>query len=198
MATGPARLIVIEGIDGCGKSTQVERLAEAHGWLATREPGGTELGREIRSLLLHSEHAPVPTAEALMMAADRAEHVATVVKPTLDSGRSVISDRYAASTIAYQGWGHQREIAELEAVNAIATAGLRPDLTILLDLDVALAAERRGLAADRLESLDAAFHERVRQGYLAQAAADPEGWVVVDASRGVDDVSAAVDAAVGA
>jgi dTMP kinase len=195
-ASGRARFLVVEGIDGCGKSTQVERLATTHGWLATREPGGTTLGTSIRSLILHGTEAPTPLAEALLMAADRAHHVATVIRPALEEGTTVLSDRYASSTVAYQGYGHEGDLEEIAAINAIATRGLVPDLTVLLDLPVEVAQVRRGAEPDRLESLDVAFHERVRAGYLAQAAAAPERWVVIDATQEVSAVSDAVDRAV--
>ena len=195
--TDTPRFLVIEGIDGCGKSTQVERLAGRHGWLATREPGGTALGGAIRALLLHGTEAPTPLAEALLMAADRAHHVATVVRPALEAGTTVLSDRYASSTVAYQGYGHGRDLEQIAAINAIATDGLVPEMTILLDLPVAAAAERRGGDPDRLESLDVAFHERVRSGYLAQAAASPDRWSVIDATLGLAEVSVAVDEALG-
>ena len=186
------RLVVIDGIDGCGKSTQVERLAAAQGWIATREPGGTSLGAQIRALVLHREEVPTPLAEALLMAADRAQHVATVIMPALDAGMTVISDRYASSTVAYQG-----DLAQISTMNDIATGGLVPAMTVLLDIPVAEARLRRGSDPDRLESLDTAFHERVRTGFLSQAIADPERWTVVDATGSLDEVSAAVDRALG-
>ena len=191
------RLVVIDGIDGCGKSTQVERLAAAQGWIATREPGGTSLGAQIRALVLHREEVPTPLAEALLMAADRAQHVATVIMPALDAGMTVISDRYASSTVAYQGFGHEGDLAQISTMNDIATGGLVPAMTVLLDIPVAEARLRRGSDPDRLESLDTAFHERVRTGFLSQAIADPERWTVVDATGSLDEVSAAVDRALG-
>jgi dTMP kinase len=195
--TPRGRFLVIEGIDGCGKSTQVERLATTHGWLSTREPGGTALGLSIRALLLHGAETPTPLAEALLMAADRAHHVTTVILPALESGTTVISDRYAGSTVAYQGFGHERDLDQIDAINALATGGLVPEMTVLLDLPVEAALLRRGQEPDRLEALDIGFHERVRAGYLAQAAAAPDRWTVIDATQEVDAVSAAVDAALG-
>ena len=191
------RFLVIEGIDGCGKSTQVNRLAATQGWRPTREPGGTALGAEIRALILHGDEVPTPLAEALLMAADRAHHVISVIQPALAAGETVISDRYAGSTVAYQGYGHEGDLEQISAINAIATAGLHPAMTVLLDLPVDEARVRRGTAPDRLESLDRAFHERVRAGFLALAAADPVRWTVVDATAGVDEVSIAVDQALG-
>ena len=189
--------VVIDGIDGCGKSTQVERLARTHGWIATREPGGTALGAQIRALILHEGEVPTPLAEALLMAADRAQHVAAVILPALEAGCSVISDRYASSTVAYQGYGHEGDLAQIATVNAIATGGLVPTMTVLLDLPVSVARVRRGSDPDRLESLDTAFHERVRAGFLTQAGADPDRWSVVDATGSLDEVSSAVDRALG-
>ena len=191
------RFFVIEGIDGCGKSTQVERLVAQQGWLATREPGGTELGATIRGLILHGSEAPTPLAEALLMAADRAHHVATVIRPALESGTTVLCDRYAGSTVAYQGWGHQGDLDQISAINAIATGGLVPNRTILLDVPVDVALGRRGSDPDRLEALDTSFHERVRVGYLAQAAEDRGRWTVVDGTDSLAEVSAAVDRALG-
>ena len=191
------RFFVIEGIDGCGKSTQVERLVAQQGWLATREPGGTELGATIRGLILHGSEAPTPLAEALLMAADRAHHVATVIRPALESGTTVLCDRYAGSTVAYQGWGHQGDLDQISAINAIATGGLVPNRTILLDVPVDVALGRRGSDPDRLEALDTSFHERVRAGYLAQAAEDRGRWTVVDGTDSLAEVSAAVDRALG-
>ena len=191
------RFFVIEGIDGCGKSTQVERLVAQQGWLATREPGGTELGATIRGLILHGSEAPTPLAEALLMAADRAHHVATVIRPALESGTTVLCDRYAGSTVAYQGWGHQGDLDQISAINAIATGGLLPNRTILLDVPVDVALGRRGSDPDRLEALDTSFHERVRAGYLAQAAEDRGRWTVVDGTDSLAEVSAAVDRALG-
>ena len=191
------RFFVIEGIDGCGKSTQVERLVAQQGWLATREPGGTELGATIRGLILHGSEAPTPLAESLLMAADRAHHVATVIRPALESGTTVLCDRYAGSTVAYQGWGHQGDLDQISAINAIATGGLLPNRTILLDVPVDVALGRRGSDPDRLEALDTSFHERVRAGYLAQAAEDRDRWTVVDGTDSLAEVSAAVDRALG-
>ena len=191
------RFFVIEGIDGCGKSTQVERLVAQQGWLATREPGGTDLGATIRGLILHGSEAPTPLAEALLMAADRAHHVATVIRPALESGTTVLCDRYAGSTVAYQGWGHQGDLDQISAINAIATGGLVPNRTILLDVPVDVALGRRGSDPDRLEALDTSFHERVRAGYLAQAAEDRGRWTVVDGTDSLAEVSAAVDRALG-
>ena len=137
-------------------------------------------------------------AEALLIAADRAQHMAEVVEPALLSGRHVVSDRHAASTLAYQGWGRGLPIEDLLVLIELATSGRRPDLTILLDLPVDLAEQRRRGAADRMEQNELAFFERVRAGYLAQAAAEADTWVVIDAAQDLEAVSAAVDDAVSA
>jgi dTMP kinase len=192
--TMPGRLLVVEGIDGCGKSTQAARLAERLEARLTFEIGATELGASIRQLVLGLEHDPSPTAESLLIAADRAQHVAEVIEPTLAEGRTVVSDRYFASTLAYQGWGRGVPLEDLVILIELATQGRRADLTFLFDLPVELAASRRGGNADRMESEALEFHQRVRQGYLAQAAAEPESWVVIDAARPLEEVSAAVDA----
>ena len=187
------RFFVFEGIDGCGKTTQVERLVMARDGFSTFEPGGTELGQALRTILLGTGEQPVPMAEALLMAADRAQHVAQVIEPALERGIDVISDRHVASTIAYQGYGRRLDLAALETLNLLATQGLVADLTILLDLPVELAHERRRHEdPDRLEALADGFFDRVRAGYLEIAAQAPEDWVVIDADQDPDAVELAV------
>ncbi|MDK2926739.1 MAG: dTMP kinase [Bacillota bacterium] len=189
--------ITVEGIDGCGKTTQLELLAE---WLReqgeepvlTREPGGTWLSEEIRRLLLRPGPEPVSAAaELLLYAAARAEHVARVIRPALAAGRLVLADRYSDSTLAYQVAGRGLERSWAEAVLAGATGGLRPDLTFLFDLapERALA---RAARADRLEQEDLAFFERVRAGYMAIARAEPERVVVIDSNGPVAAIQAQV------
>lgn len=193
-----ARFLAFEGGDAAGKSTQTERIAARLDALRTREPGGTPLGAAIRTHFLDPDTGTIhPRAEALLMAADRAQHVATVVRPALEAGRHVVTDRYFHSSVAYQGHGRGLDPAGVESLNRWATDGLRADVVILLDLPVEVARRRvADRAPDRLESEEVAFHERVRQGYLAQAAADPARWAVVDADGSADDVEAAVWAAV--
>jgi len=188
------RLVVLEGIDGCGKSTQAKLLASSLGALLTAEPGGTSLGTELRSLLLDRGRGSVSLrAEALLMAADRAEHVTEVVEPALAAGRWVVSDRFTASTLAYQGYGRGIDLTDLKAVTAFAAEDLVPDLQILLDLPVEAARSRtRRESDDRLEGLGADFQVRVRRGYLALAESDPDGWAVIDATGTVDEVEAQV------
>lgn len=190
----PGRFLVFEGIDGCGKSTQVRRIATLRNARQTFEMGGTELGQHLRALILGDGERPVAMAEAMMIAADRAQHMALVVEPTLAEGRDVVSDRHAASTLAYQGYGRGLPMEDLVVLIELATQGRQPDLTILLDVPVAISLQRRGKQPDRIEREDHEFFERVREGYLLQASADPEGWAVLDGTAPLDDVSAAVDA----
>jgi dTMP kinase len=195
--------ITVEGIEGCGKSTQARRLAEAIGpkALLTVEPGATELGGAIRTLLLEQRSREVsPLAELLLFFADRAQHVHEVVRPALTAGRIVVSDRYADSTTAYQGYGRGLSLDLIRTLTTHATDGLAPDLTLLLDLpvEVGLARARRRGAADRMESEDVGFHERVRQGYLTLAAEEPARWVVIDATGSEDEVALRIRAAVAA
>jgi len=191
-------LITFEGIDACGKSTQASllvRALEARGVpvVHTREPGGTELGREIRRLVLYSQRAEIPAvAEALLMAADRADHVERVVLPALRRGQVVVSERFADSTEAYQGYGGQVPLEVIRCLNAIATRGLEPTVTFLLDLDPEEAVRRRGGPADRLEARDRTYHQRVRQGYLEIQRRSPQRVVLVDASAPAEEVHRAI------
>ncbi|HLM96719.1 MAG TPA: dTMP kinase [Acidimicrobiales bacterium] len=197
---GRGRLIALEGIDGSGKSTHARLLADAIGALLTAEPGATPLGETLRKLLLDPGLPPVSErAEALLMAADRAQHVAEVVLPALEEGQWVVTDRFSASTLAYQGYGRGLDLAEMRRLVAWAAAGVVPDLTVVLDVDVAVARRRLhldGVKVDRLEGLDVGFHERVRAGYLALAEADPDTWAVLDGSGEVDAVARSVMAVV--
>lgn len=193
------RLLALEGIDGCGKSTQARAVSAALGATLTFEPGATPAGARLRQLLLAPDAPDLCVrAEALLMAADRAEHVHRVVEPALAAGRWVVSDRYAASTIAYQGYGRGLDPAELGRLVAWASAGLAADLSVLVDVEVEVAAGRLAAAAgargrpDRLEQLGPAFAERVRRGFLAQAEADPDHWLVVDGTEEVDALTARI------
>lgn len=193
--------ITLEGIEGSGKSTQARRLAAALGsdTLLTREPGATPLGRGIRHLLLDHAHAGmVPASEVLLFFADRAQHVAEVLRPALAAGRTVVCDRYVDSSLAYQGYGRGLRLDLIAAVAELATAGLRPELTLLLDLpvDAGLGRVQQRGAPDRLDAEEHAFHERVRAGYLVLAAAEPQRWVRVDAGAEPDEVARRVLAAV--
>jgi dTMP kinase len=192
------RLIALEGIDGCGKSTQAKALAAALGALLTHEPGATPLGAQLRRLLLDPDPgspAPGARAETLLMAADRAEHVAQVVEPALASGRWVVTDRYSGSTIAYQGYGRGLGAEGLAELVAWATAGVEADLSVFVDVPVEVASSRRR-GADRLERLGPEFAARVREGFAAQAAAEPGRWLVVDGTREIDAITAHIVEAV--
>ncbi|MCC6849152.1 MAG: dTMP kinase [Deltaproteobacteria bacterium] len=191
-------MITIEGIDGAGKSTQVARLAailagRGHRLVTTREPGATPLGREVRRMVLGRELALAPDAELLLFLADRAEHVATVIAPALADGAVVLCDRFADSTMAYQGHGRGRDLAHVRRWNAESSAGVVPDLTLLLDCPIDLGTERRRRETDRYQVLDRTFHERVRAGFLAEAAAAPDRVRRIDASRPLADVGVEVE-----
>ncbi len=195
------RFVVFEGGEGSGKSTQARLLAERWGALLTFEPGGTEVGQRLRAILLDPETGDLdPRAEALLMAADRAHHVATRIRPALEAGTPVVCDRFVGSSLAYQGYGRDLGVAEVAGLSAFATAGLRPDLVVLLEVPPSVAAER--LAAlgrpDRLEAAGDAFHRRVAEGYRELAAADPDGWVTLDGSGSIDEVAARVASALDA
>lgn len=197
MADVRGRFVVFEGGEACGKTTQATRLADRLDALCTREPGGTEVGRRIRELLLDPATGEVdPRAEALLMAADRAHHVATVVEPALGAGRHVVSDRYIGSSVAYQGYGRGLDPERVADISSWATRGLEPDLVILLEVPTSMAERRRWGAPDRLEAAGDGFHQRVAEGFRTMAMADPEGWVVIDGTPDVDVVEEAVTAVV--
>lgn len=195
----PGTFITLEGGDGAGKTTQAELLA---GWLEarghevvrTREPGGTSLGLRVRELLLHGGDeigAIDPRAEALLYAADRAQHIAQIVRPALARGAVVVQDRYIDSSLAYQGAGRVLAVDEVRGISEWATQGLTPHLTVLLDASPELAAARRsgrGGAADRLEAEAVEFHEAVRNGFLRLAQQDPDRYTVLDAALPADEL----------
>ena len=198
--------ITFEGGDGTGKSTQVRLLTE---WLAeqgravvtTREPGGTEVGTALREIVLHHRGEVDPRAEALLYAADRAQHIGTLVRPALERGDVVVQDRYIDSSVAYQGAGRVLDAAEIKRISLWATGDLVPDLTVLLDLpgDVArarLAKEQKTF--DRLENEHDDFHERVRAGFLQLAADEPDRFLVVDATQEIDQIAHVIRDRVGA
>src|SRR3990172_4022291 len=189
--------IAFEGPDGSGKSTQIKLLAEhltqlGHNVLLTREPGGTEIGEQIRRVLHDlNNKAMQPRAEILLYSAARAQLVGEAIKPHLAAGGIVLCDRYADSTLAYQGYGHGLDLTALRLITAFATQNLKPDLTVLFDLDPALGLQRRqsgGGEWNRMDDLTLAFHLKVRRGYLEMARAEPERWVVLDAAREVNEV----------
>jgi dTMP kinase len=182
-------LLALEGGEGAGKSTQARLLAiwlrdQGYDVIATLEPGATKVGMRLRALLLDTSHTGLsPRSETLMYAADRAEHVASVIRPALDRGAIVVTDRYVDSSLAYQGAGRLLPVSEVATLNHWATGGLTPDLTIVLDLPPAVGLQRRERSGDRLEAEPTAFHERVRRGFLTLAEAEPERYLVLDATR---------------
>jgi dTMP kinase len=191
------RFIAFEGGDASGKSTQAALLAEHLGALCTREPGSTQLGERVREVLLHADDVHLDArAEALLFAAARAQHVAEVIEPALSRGETVVADRYIASSLAYQGFGRALGVDVVRRINDWATGGLWPDLIVLLDVPAAVASTRFGGDLDKLEAAGDDFHRRVSSGYAELAAADPDRWVVIDGSAGVEDVADRVRAAV--
>ncbi|WP_350351531.1 dTMP kinase [Microbacterium sp. A8/3-1] len=204
MTSGLGAWITLEGGDGSGKTTQSNLLAS---WLTdagrtvvrTREPGGSEVGQLIRDIVLHHRGDIAPRAEALLYAADRAHHVATVVRPALERGEVVLQDRYLDSSVAYQGAGRVLDATEIRDLSLWAAEGALPDLTILLDLDPGAARVRLDSADkpfDRLEAEQVDFHARVRDAYLALAAAEPDRFLVVDAAASADDIAGLIRARV--
>jgi dTMP kinase len=197
--------VTLEGPEGSGKTTQAARLAEVARSaglevVLTREPGGTPLGEAVRAVLLHPREGTTidARADALLFNAARAELVSEVIVPALERGALVVCARFADSTVAYQGHGRGLDVSELRAVERFATGGVRPDLTIVLDLPVEAGLARKGAdETTRFETLDLAFHERVRRGFLTLAAAEPDRVAVIDARQPTDAVTDAIVARVG-
>jgi len=193
--------ITLEGPEGSGKSSHMTPLAEAlrqAGFevVVTREPGGTPIGDEIRDTLLNLKNTAMhPTTEILLFQASRSQHVYELILPSIRQGKVVLCDRFADSTMAYQGYGHQTDLEELAQIIRFATGGLQPDLTLLLDVDIEIGLKRRSSDQDswnRLDAKEQAFHQRVRDGYLEMAHAQPDRWVVVDASQALEQVQQAL------
>lgn len=188
--------ITLEGPEGSGKSTQIKRLAkrlESMGFpvITTREPGGTPIGDQIRQVLVRMENEELhPRTEILLFLAARAQLVEQLIKPALQDGKIILCDRYGDSTLAYQGYGHGLDLEKLRQMLDFATDHLKPDLTILLDLDVKLGLMRKKAEDEwnRLDAYEVLFHERVREGYLNLAREEPNRWRIVDASQGIDAV----------
>ena len=186
--------ITLEGPEGSGKTTQIAQLAQfleqkGYSVYATREPGGTPIGDQIRATLLALDNTEMhPRTEALLLQASRAQLVEEVILPHIDSGQIILCDRYADSTLAYQGYGHQNDLKGLERIIRYATGGLKPALTILLDLEIEEGLSRRHAAGNinRLDALDLDFHRRVRKGYLQLAHREPDRWVIVDANQSIE------------
>jgi dTMP kinase len=192
--------ITLEGPEGSGKTRQISALAETllqHGYpiFLTREPGGTFIGDQIRSVLFAMKNTDMrPRTEILLFQASRAQLVEQVIRPRLANGEIVLCDRYADSTLAYQGYGHQVNLEELKTIVHFATGGLQPDLTLLLDVEIEVGLKRKLDASEwnRLDAYDLDFHRRVRQGYKEMAQTEPERWMVIDAGQPPDVVQSAI------
>ena len=185
--------ITFEGGDGCGKTTQIKLLDEylrAKGYetLLTREPGSRGLGIKLREILLNYDGEVSPTAESFLFLADRAQHVDCIIKPALKKGVIVLCDRHTDSTVAYQGYGRGLDLEQINKLNNIATSGLKPDLTIVLDVDVETSQKRVGSEKDRMESAGVEFFERVRKGFLEIAKQEPVRVKVVDSTQTIEEI----------
>ena len=188
------RYIAFEGLEGCGKSTHVKRLAEAIGGITTREPGGTAIGAALRVAMLDTNNTMLsPRAEALMMSADRAQHIDELVLPTLALGKHVVSDRSAFSSLAYQGYGRLLNIDDLKRFNGWAIQENWPELVIFIDVPIEQLLERlQKRELDRFEREDRSFFERIYTGFHTMAAADPSRWMVIDGTPAKDEVQSAI------
>ena len=191
--------ITLEGADGSGKTTQLNKIVEYFNakkisYIITREPGSTELGKKVREILLNHDGVVDSTCEMFLYLADRAQHITTVVNPSLAEGKIVLCDRHTDSTVAYQGYARGLDIERINYLNNIATQGRKPDLTLLFDVETSVAMTRVGNRAekDRLESEGAAFHSKVREGYLKIAEQEPERVKVINSNLSVEDVWAQV------
>ena len=185
--------ITFEGADGCGKTTQLNLLADyltAQGKevVVTREPGSKGLGVKLREILLNYDGEVAPECESFLFLADRAQHIATIVKPAIEAGKIVLCDRHTDSTVAYQGYGRGLDLDRINYLNSIAVAGLKPDLTIVFDVDIETSMKRVGAEKDRMESGGDAFFNRVRNGYLEIAKQESDRVKVLDASKTIEEV----------
>ncbi len=197
--------ITLEGPEGSGKSSQLPALAdflrdEGYQVIVTREPGGTAVGDQIREVLMNLKNVSIiPRTEILLFLAARAQHVEELIRPSLAAGKIVLCDRYGDSTLAYQGYGHKKDLPTLRSLLAYATGGLKPDLTLLIDVPVKEGLVRKRDNAsewNRLDAYDLAFHERVRLGYFALAEEEPNRWLVIDARKDKEEVQQAMRKAV--
>jgi len=188
------RYIAFEGLEGCGKSTHVTRLAATLNGITTREPGGTSIGASLRAAMLDTSNTMLsPRAEALMMAADRAQHLEELVLPALNAGTHVVSDRSAYSSLAYQGYGRLLDIDELKRFNNWAIAGNWPDLVVFIDVPLDTLLERlKKRELDRFEREDRSFFERIYTGFHTMAAADPQRWMIVDGTPSKEELQATI------
>lgn len=189
--------ITFEGIDGCGKTTQLNLTADylkSKGFdvLITREPGAKGLGEMLREILLNYDGDVSSNCEAFLFLADRAQHIDTIVKPAIDSGKIVLCDRHTDSTVAYQGYGRGVDLGQINMLNDIATSGLKPDLTFIFDVDIETSQKRVGKDKDRMESAGIEFHKRVREGYLKIADGEPDRVKVINAVESVENISTQV------
>ncbi len=185
--------ITLEGADGCGKTTQLNLLKEyltSKGYeiVVTREPGGKGLGEKLREILLNYDGEVSDRCEAFLYFADRAQNIDTIIKPAINSGKIVLCDRHTDSSVAYQGYGREQNIDNINMLNELAVNGVHPDLTIVFDIDTETSMARVGAEKDRLESAGIEFHKRVRNGYLEIAKKNPQRIKVVDASQTIEDV----------
>ena len=189
-----ARYIAFEGLEGCGKSTHVTRLAAALGAIATREPGGTTIGASLRATMIDATNTMLsPRAEALLMAADRAQHLDELVTPALQRGQHVISDRSAYSSLAYQGYGRQLDLAMLKQFNSWAIGNRWPDLVVYIDVPLDILLERlKKRELDRFEREDRSFFERIAHGFNEMAKAEPDRWLIVDGTPPKDELAATI------
>lgn len=186
--------ITFEGTDGCGKTTQIERLkdyfeAQGRKVIMTREPGAKGLGTKLREILLNYDGEVSSNCESFLFLADRAQHIDTLIKPAIERGEIVLCDRHIDSTVAYQGYGRRLDLDRIHMLNDIATSGMKPDITFVFDIDVETAQERVGKTKDRMESAGLEFFKRVRQGFLEIAKSEPKRVKVLDATQTRDAIS---------
>lgn len=188
--------ITFEGADGCGKTTQLNMLADYlsknYDVITTREPGSKGLGVKLREILLNYDGEVAPQCESFLFLADRAQHIETIVKPAINAGKIVLCDRHTDSTVAYQGYGRELDINQINYLNNIATGGLKPNLTVVFDVDIETSMKRVGDEKDRMESGGNVFFNKVRNGYLEIAKQEPERVKVIDSSRSIEEVFASL------
>ena len=185
--------ITFEGVDGCGKSTQMELLQEylttkGYDVVLTREPGGKGLGEKIREILLNYDGKVSDKCESFLFLVDRAQNIDIIVKPAIEAGKIVLCDRHTDSTVAYQGYGRGLNLEQIDHLNKLATGGLKPDLTFVFDIDTETSMKRVGQNKDRMESAGNGFQKKVREGYLELAKQEPQRIKIIDASKSIDEI----------